>query len=193
MSQPMPPYAAAPRPTKPRPSAWWFVLGGGLIVAAVAVGVALFAWALSGFLSTDGTVPADGQAHSITVGTDGDRMLWGSAARQDCVVVDRAGDTPVQLRPVHGSFTRSDSRGSFVGFYRFSPGSGRLSVTCTPDEADGVGEVLIGPMPQVGSFVVGIIAGILVPLVLGLAGLALLIVTGVLFATRPPRPTRVKA
>jgi hypothetical protein len=176
------PPGQAPLPTKPRPSGWWFVVGSVLIVGAVAAAVGLFIWTLSAFLDTDARVAADGQPHQVTVGTDGDRMLWfeeGSA--QTCQIVDRASGDVVVLDRVSATYERSDTDGDWHGFARFDPGTGNLEVTCAP-----AGTVLIGAAPKIGNFVVGILATIFVPLFLGLFGLAILIVTGILFATRPP-------
>jgi hypothetical protein len=196
MSQPPPSYPVPSgyppgypqRPVKYRPSWVWFVVGGGLIVVALVLAVVLFAWALSGFIRTDATVRADGEAHSVSVGTDRDRMLWMDPRSQTCDITDTESGDPVDLRGVTGSYHRSDSHGDFEGLYRFSPGSGHLSVTCQTIGAGGTDSVLIGPMPQIGNFVAGILLGILVPGLLGLAGAIVLLVTTILFATRQARP-----
>lgn len=174
-------------PRKPRPSGWWFVLGGALLVAAVVAGIALFVWTVSGFLDTDARVPADGRPHRVTVGTDGDRMLWaprGSAER--CAIVDLATGGPIALDPAGGRYDRSDGDGRWRGVARFDPGSGRLEITCTAADRYGA-DVLVGKAPRLASFVAGLLATVLVPLALGLAGLGVVIVTGILFATRAPR------
>ena len=44
--------------------------------------------------------------------------------------------------------------------------------------------------PLGADFVLGLLVTLVLPLVLGAAGLAVLVVTGVLFATRPPGPPR---
>lgn len=197
MSQyPPPPYGAPasppygvplppPPPRRPRPSGWWFVVGGGLILAGIAIGIGLFVWTLKGFLETDATVPADGRQHAVSVGTDGDRMLWVHPFdRADCTIADRATGQEVTYSPVTGSFTRSSgSSGEWVADRRFDPGSGDLIVMCTPKG----GPVEIGPAPEIGTFVGGIFATILAPVLLGAAGLIVLIVTGVKFANGAPR------
>ncbi|MBB6626568.1 hypothetical protein H5V45_04440 [Nocardioides sp. KIGAM211] len=171
-------------PRKPRPSGWWFVLGGALVVAAIAVGVTLVVLTLRGFLTTDATVSADDQPHTVSVGTDRDRLLWATTgSTPQCTVVDRGTGREVATSSPGAAYTKSDGSGSWTGFARFDPGSGTLEVTCT---AAG-GDVQIGPAPELGSFVGGIFATILVPLVLGLLGLLVLIVTGVRFATGAPR------
>ena len=187
---PLPPYGAPGPPASPRrrrPSGWWFVVGAGLVLAGIAIGAGLFVATLKGFLDTEATVPADGRPHAVSVGTDGDRMLWGHDGvpdRADCLIRDRATARNVVPAPVGGSFSRSDSSGDWVGLLRFDPGSGRLEVTCT--RAAG-GEFQIGAAPDIGTYVGGIFATVLAPLVLGGIGLVVLIVTGVLFATGGPR------
>jgi hypothetical protein len=192
MSQPPPSYPVPsgyppgqpPLPPKKRPSGWWFVVGGALVVAAIVAAVGLFIWTLSGFLDTDARVAADGQPHQVTVGTGEDRMLWmEDGFGQSCQVIDLdTGDT-IRLRSVGGSYNRSDTGGDWHGVARFDPGSGHLEVTCSSS-----GTALIGPAPKIGTFVGGILATIFVPLFLGLFGIAILIVTGILFSTRPARP-----
>lgn len=174
-----------PLPPKKRPSWWWFVVGGGLIVAAIVAGVGLFIWTLSGFLDTDAKVAADGDPHQVSVGTDGERMLWlEDGFGQQCSIVDRSTGDEIPLHRVSATYDRSDPSGDWSGFARFDPGSGDLEVTC----AASAGAVLIGPAPRIGNFVAGVLATIFVPLFLGLAGLAILIVTGIFFVSRPARP-----
>ncbi|WP_460834908.1 hypothetical protein [Nocardioides hungaricus] len=184
-------YSPVPQPPRRyRPSAGWFVAGIALIVVAVVVAVGIFVWLLAGFLDTDATVRADGEPRQVSVGTDGDRMLWLDDQTTSCRIVDGETGAKIPVRTVTGSFERSDSNGDLVGLYRFSPGSGSLEVTCTSSLA-GIGPapvVLIGPMPQIGNFVVGILLAILIPGLLGLAGLVMLIVTGILWSVRDPRP-----
>jgi hypothetical protein len=183
------PAAPAP-PEKVRPSWWWFVLGGGLLVAAVASGIGLFVWTLSSFLATDVSVPADGAAHTVDVGTDGDRMLWFDERYDEptCSLADAGTREPVAgLRGPSGEFRRSTGGESWHGAYVFEPGSGRVEVTCTAVETAPV-EVEIGPAPSLGSFGIGLLLTIVVPLVLGGAGLVVLLVTGILWSSR--RTTR---
>lgn len=174
---------SAPGPEKVRPSWGWFVLGGGLLVAAVVSAIVLFVWTLSSFLATDVTVPADGAPHEVGVPADGDRMLWydEDATATSCEVVDRATGRPILLETVSGSLTRDDGDGGRVGSWRFDPGSGDLTVTCTSPVGT---EVEIGPAPSLGSFGLGLLLTIAVPLVLGGLGLVVLLVTGILWSTR---------
>ncbi len=153
---PPPPYGAPvppPPPRRPRPSRWWFAVGGGLILAGVALGVGLFVWTIKGFLDIDSTVPADGRAHIVLLEPGEQKMLWVheyDAAR--CSIVDRATGTDVDFSPVAGTFTRGTGGGDWVGDRRFDSGSGQLDVTC----ARSGGPAQIGPTPGIGTFVGGI-------------------------------------
>lgn len=173
-----------PLPQKYRPSAGWFGLGIGLIVAAVVAAIALFAWTLSSFLDTQARLLADGQAHVVSVEEDSELMLWGDqAGGQSCTIIDSATGEEVDRRSTGGSFQRSDGNGDFEGLWRFGTGSGELQVTC-----QGGGPLLLGATPAFGSFVLGILLTFVVPGVLGLAGVITLIVTGILWSVRDPRP-----
>lgn len=195
---PPPPYAApaplpsapVPPPARPRPSGWWFVVGGGLILAGVAIGVGIFVWTIKGFLDVDTTVPADGRAHLVLLEPGEQKMLWVheyDAAR--CSIVDRATGTGVGYSPVTGTFTRSTGGAEWVGDRRFDSGSGQLEVTC--DRSGGPAQ--IGAVPRIGTFVGGVFATILAPLLLGAIGLVVLIVTGVKYAAGAPRRPRTPA
>ena len=179
-----------PRPVRYRPSAGWFVGGIVLILLAVVAGIGIFVWLLAGFLSSDASLRADGDPHRVSVGTDGDRMLWYEDPDTRCQVIDTESDAEVALRRMGGSFERSDPEGDLEGLYRFSPGSGELEVTCVSPFSD-LGEpglVLIGQVPEIDSIVLGVLLLIGVPGLLGLAGLVMLIWTGILWSLRDPRP-----
>lgn len=193
MTQLPPPYGphlAAPgpaRPAKPRPSAWWFAVGVALILGAVAAAVGLFVWTLSGFMNADLTVARDGVAHTVRAEPHQEQLMWSFEADDvpACAVVDLGTGEPVSLRAPGGEFRRgAGPTGDWVGAWRFDSGSGRLEVTCSAGSGPGA-TVEIGPAPHIGSFVVGIVATILVPLALGLAGVAVLLVTGILWSLRP--------
>lgn len=188
---PTPPYNAGlptgfppPRPRRRRPSKWWFAVGTALLVGSVAAGIGLFIWTLTSFLTTDATVSADGQPHQVTLPDDRERMLWGREGfTPDCVIVDNRTGEQVSSRPLPGSFTKQDSSGDWVGVLRFDPGSVHITATCT----EAGGEVQIGRALQLESFFGGVVLTILLPLLLGVLGLLVLIITTVLYATGRPR------
>jgi hypothetical protein len=180
--------SATPEPAKPakaRPSKVWFLVGGLLVVAGIVAGIVLFVRIFtSGLLSVEATIEPDGTPHVVTVDTDGDRFLWepqyGSA---DCTVADADTGGTIMLEPVNGTFTREVNADAWQAVATFDPGSGHLSVTCSPAE----GPAQIGPALEVEAFVLKIITAIVVPLLLIGLGLAVLIGVGILFASRPRR------
>ncbi|MET1059464.1 MAG: hypothetical protein ABWX84_07690 [Nocardioides sp.] len=171
---------------KPRPSRWWFAVGGGLMLFAAAVGVAAWVLLFRGLMQTDTSVPVDGRSHQVTVPTDGDRMVWADtlAERPQCTVTDRESGQEIPLKATNGTFERNEQ----TAVRSFAPGSGTLDVTC---EGDPSTEVEIGPAPDITAFVGGVLVGVLVPLLLGGTGFVIVLVTGVLWTTRPPRPRPV--
>ena len=105
------------------------MLAGGLIVAGVAIGVTLLVLTMRGFLETDATIEVDGQAHSVTVPTDGDRMLWFDERSIDptCTIVDerdrrrdRAWRIRMRATPAASALSATSTARS-----TFDPGSGR--------------------------------------------------------------------
>jgi hypothetical protein len=194
-----PPYGYPPaypagypqRPQKYRPSGWWFVLGTGLIIVAIGIAVGVFIWLLAAFLDFDATIDADGKPHHVTVGTDRDRMLWTDSTAQRCQLVDLSTNKRIPLHQVDGNFSTSDENGDFEGFLSFDPGSGNIEITCVQTDGSTPGTVLIGPLPRVDSLVVGVLIAIFVPAILGLTGLVIIILNGILWSTRQPKPKGV--
>ena len=184
-SWPPPPPTHQP-PQKARPSGWWFVVGGGLMLVGLVIGVTAFVLLFRGIMTTDASLPVDGARHRVHVPTDGDRMLWADtdAQRPACTVVDHASGEEIGLEPTNGDFERNDQTAT----NRFDPGSGDLDITCEGDTGSAVD---IGPSPSIGGLVGGILAAVLAPLLLGGLGFVVVLVTGVLWSSRPPRPTGV--
>ena len=158
--------------------------GAVLLLVGIAIGVVSLVTTLRGFTEVDAEVPADDQPHAVTVDTDRDRMLWArEGTSSDCTVVDTATGAAVTLRPVVASYTKSDGSGGWEGESVFDPGSGKLEVTCSSAGSD----VEVGPAPQLGKFVGGLLLTVLVPLLVGGAGFVMLVVVGVLWLTGRPR------
>lgn len=168
-------------------------MGGALLVLAAVSGVALLVWTLLGFTETDTALPVDGETHAVTVDADRDRMLWydETHVRPDCTVADAATGKAIALRAPGATLTRGEGSLSWRALHRFDPGSGELEVTCAASGGSpGRADVEIGPAPRIATMVGGIVAGVLVPVVLGGIGLLVLVVTAVRFATGDPRPSR---
>jgi hypothetical protein len=162
------------------------VLAGGLIVAGVAIGVTVLVLTIRGFLATDATIEVDARPHTVSVPTDGDRMLWFDSDVTDptCEIVDTASGDRITLHDPDADYTREDGDLDQHGAFTFDPGSGDLQVTCSPALST---VVEIGPSPDFGSFFGGLAIGIFLPFFLGGIGFVMLVVVGVLFATGRPR------
>lgn len=193
----MMPAPAGGRPPRPRAWGWW--LGGGLLVLAVVVFVVGLVASVGSFAHSvdtdhDTVVRVDGVPHPVSLPDTGTGYLWnGFDAPPDCTVTDRASGRPLTVRPVHGTVSKSDDADSLGAFGRFDAGSGRVLVTCVPPagSTSSAASITVGPDPHIGRSVALIMLTIFGPLALGLAGVVVLIVMTVLWATRPPRPRPV--
>jgi len=175
-------------PRKPRPRALWFVVGGVLLVLApVVFGLGMY-FALGPLVHTDGVFDADGRPHHLSLPAHERRAIFVEPASfVGCDVTDGTGKQ-VALRHPSGDYTYND----WAAEQTFDTGDGDLTFTCssgTPldDQFGDQFEVRIGRIPSGAAMVGGILLAIVGPLVLGLTGLVVLIVTVILFATRPPR------
>lgn len=181
---PTPPGAASPAPAgKPRPNAWWFALGGGLMLAAVVVTVLVLIGLFASITKNVAALPADGRPHDVQVSTSHDLLLYADldSGEPSCVVVDRATGADLRVRDMGST---SISRGDSDAFGRFDPGSGNLTLTCRlPVNRT----VTLGPMPHPPAWTGGLAGAILIPGGLALAGLVSLVVTGSLFVVRRRR------
>ena len=174
-----PPYGAAP--VKYRPRARWFVIGAGLVLAAVALFAAALV-AILGPLFHEDAVFASAEPHTINVPAHSERALYSDGeGGLTCSAVDGTG-AALPLRLVTGSFTVNQ----WTAVFRFDTGDGEVTIDCslTGDSS----QVRVGELPSTGTFVVGLVVGILGPLVLGLAGGLILVITFVRYLTRQPRP-----
>lgn len=189
----MMPHPGNARPARPRAWGWW--LGAGLIVLALVVlvvGLVASVGSLADSVSTDDdtVVRVDGRAHHVSLPDTGTGYLWnGFDAAPRCTVTDEATGSPLAVRPVHGTVTKSDDDDGLGAFGRFDAGSGRVVVTCfpAPGSTGMLDSITVGPDPHIGRSVALIMLTIFAPMALGLAGVVVLIVMTVLWATRPPR------
>ena len=174
-----PPYGA--EPVKYRPRARWFVIGAGLVLAAIVLFVgALFA-ILAPLFHEDAVFPAS-EPHTINVPAHTERALYSDGASGlTCSAVDGTG-AALRLRLVTGDFTFNE----WTAVFRFDTGDGEVTLDCAPTGDSS--RVRVGELPSTGTFVVGLVVGILGPLALGLVGGLILVITFVRYLTRQPRP-----
>ena len=174
-----PPYGAAP--VKYRPRARWFVIGAGLVLAAIALFVGALVAILGPLFHEDAVFPAS-EPHTINVPAHSQRALYSDGdSGLTCSAVDGTG-TALPLRLVTGDFTVNQ----WTAVFRFDTGDGEVTLDCslTGDSS----QVRVGELPSTGTFVIGLVVGILGPLVLGLAGGLILVITFIRSLTRQPRP-----
>jgi hypothetical protein len=155
------------------------------MLVGLVVGVTLFVMIFRGILETDTSVPVDGESHTVSVPTDGDRMIWAETLgeRPQCTVIDRSSGQEVRLEATNGDFERNEQ----IGVRTFDPGSGDLDITCTGEPGT---EIEVGPAPSITGLVGGIVAAVGIPLLVGGSGFLIVVITGILFVSRPPRPRR---
>ncbi len=178
-----PPYGGALPPSSPgrsRPSRWWFAVGAGLLLAAVLLAVLTVVRAVGAFVEVDATLQP---GQSATVELDGaQRLVWVDPARPAaCSIVDPGTGQEVATTTPGATYTKSLDGQDWEGVAVFTPASGSVVVTCRAG-----GPLQIGPAPDVGGLR-GVLIGVGLPVLLGLAGLLVLVVAGILTATRPAR------
>lgn len=189
MSQP--PYAAPTGPasptSRPRPRRRWFAVGALLLVLAGAVFAVGLATTVSRGTDTDVVALLRGPGQPIGAGVpvDEERMLFveqGEPAPQ-CRVSDAEGRELPLRTP--GTGTTVTTRGvTWSGFATFTSPTQSIQVECaTPVDRLRVGS------PLGSGFVLGLLVSVLLPMALGLAGLAVLVTTTVLWSTRAPGPS----
>jgi hypothetical protein len=161
------------------------VIGGVLLVLAPVVFVGALFLTLRPLMAEDAVFASDGRPHQVDLPAGEERALYLDSAFADtgCEVVDGSG-APVDLRPVGGEFTYNE----WEATDRFDTGDGDLTFTCSG--SDPTDRVRIASIPSVGGLIGGVVGAVVLPLLLGLAGLVTLVVTGVLWATGAPRPPR---
>ena len=184
MSQPPPPSYAAP--SRPRPRRAWFAVGGARLVLAAVVFVVGLVTTVGRGTDTDvvALLRGPGQPVGAGVPVGEERMLFvprGEPLPQ-CRVTDAEG-REVPVRPTTVGTTVTTMGRTWTGVSTFTSPTAEIQVACSTP----VAQLRIGS-PLGAGFAVGLLVTILVPLLLGGAGLAVLVVTTVLWSTRPPRP-----
>jgi hypothetical protein len=171
------PVPAAPG-TKPRPSAAWFGVGVALvIVAAVFAGVGI-GRVVHTVTHRDAEFGGPG-LHRVTLTPDATRAVFVQSGGRHvrCVAVDGSGRRVRFDRP-SGSATYDGWRWVAT----FDTGDGSLVFHCA---GRGAGSVRIQGLPSIGMVFSTLLLGILLPLVLGGAGLLVLLITTILWIVRP--------
>ena len=174
------PYDAPSPPTKKRPSAAWFVVGGVLMVAAAVVFGIAIAHFVRDISHTDAVFRASG-SHAVTLPAGTERGLYVPEGRPipTCQVTDGSG-AALQFRQPDGRFTY----GEWVAVRVFDTGDGNLVFAC----GGGVGgRIRIASVPTGDDFAWLGIVGILLPLGVGGLGFVVVLVTSILWYSRRPR------
>jgi hypothetical protein len=168
-------------PVKKRPSWAWFVLGGLLMLVAVAIAGFTFG-RLGWYIAKDDAVFAARGNHTVTVPPHTQRGIFvvEGAAVPRCQVTDGSGAT-VQ-------FTRPDTRFTFdqwevVGL--FDTGDGTLTFHCHRSG----GQLRIGRVPSDHELGHAVVVGFVVPLVMGGLGFVIVLVTLIVWFRRRSQPT----
>ena len=129
----------------------------------------------------DAVFPAS-EPHTVVVPAHTERALFtNGTSGLTCSAVDGTGAV-LPLRLVTGDFTVNE----WQAVFRFDSGDGEVTLDC--GLTGGSADVRVGELPSTGTFVVGLLVGILGPIVLGLVGGIILVVTFVRYLTRQPRP-----
>lgn len=176
-----PPYAAAPA-AEPRPRRRWFAVGALLLVlAGVVFAVGLFTTVSRGTdTDVEALVRGGGQPIGASVPVGEERMLFVPAGQPAprCQVTDAEG-RGLPLRSPSTSTTVTVDGVTWTGFALFTSPTEGIEVGCETT----VDRLRIGS-PLGSGFVVGLLVTVLLPMMLGVAGLVVLITTTVLWFTR---------
>ncbi|MEO9324912.1 hypothetical protein ABFT23_15565 [Nocardioides sp. C4-1] len=176
-----PAYGPPPR-RKYRPRARWFVVGGVLLVLAVVVFVAALVWVLRPLTQEDAVFAAADGPVTLDLPADERRGIYqrdGEPVR--CTAATPDGAT-IEVSRVTADVTYDE----WTAVEQLTTGDGGVVLTCESD-VEGA-EVRVAGVPSTGGIVAGVVVGVVGPLLLGGAGFVVLLVTTILWATRPARP-----
>jgi hypothetical protein len=180
------PYAAQRR----RPRAWWFVLGGGLMLAALIVFAVTVASFVHELAHTDARFAAEG-THQVVLPAHDERGLFvddlGPLGNPCTARDDRGGRVAMRLTD------DGDDVNGWVLVARFDTGDGHLTFSCDGGGDGGGGggrDVRIAAAPDGSDLARLGLLGAVVPGLLGFAGFVVVLVTGILWVSRrrPPPP-----
>lgn len=177
-----PSYAAPPPKYRPR-ARWWVVGVVLLLLAGLCFAGGLF-WALRPLAQEDAVITAGEGPVTVDLPAGEERAVYARVGEPvACTAVDADGAT-VELRRISGDFTYDD----WTAQQRFDTGAGDVVLDCTT--VDPGSEVRVAQLPTTARFVTGLVLAIGGPVLFGLGGFVVLVVTGILYATRAPRPRR---
>ncbi len=160
---------------------------GALLLLAAVVVFAVGLWqTISGATATDAVVDATRTPVQVEVEADTERMLYVPEGQfgAGCEITDASG-TPLTLSPAGATTTVTTEGRTWRGVATFTSPSSQITVDCRGSQPGS--QVRVGA-PLGAGFAAGLVVTILVPLVLGLAGVAVLVTTAVLWFTRTPGP-----
>jgi hypothetical protein len=172
----------------------WWLLGPLVVFLLTAVVAGILLVRLLGLTGTDAVVPIDATPHRVQVPAEQDLMLWvdQDLPTPSCRVREWDGGE-VALHRVSQRTTRDEGRGRESGRWQFSPGSGRLEVTCTAASAYG-GVAAIGPAVTAQIMLVTFAPWFLLAMLLSAVWIGWLVALLIRLSTRtappPPAPTR---
>jgi uncharacterized iron-regulated membrane protein len=170
-------------PVKKRPRAWWFAVGGVLMVAAIVVFGISLARFLHTIAHTDARFPAAG-AHQVRLPPHVQRGVYGVAAepRPRCSAIDGSGAT-IHFHTPDGTFTYDQ----WTALVTFDTGDGQVTFTCS--HRAGITDLRVAQIPSGGDLARLGLLGVAVPLLLGGVGFLVVLIAGILwFTRRAPRP-----
>ena len=157
------------------------MIGGILLVLAPLIFVGALFTILRPLTQEDAVFSASDTPILLDLPANEERALFNDQNDPaDCAATDGSG-APIEFRSVTGEFSYNE----WTAIARFDTGDGDVTFECSGTSADS--QLRIAQLPSTGGFIAGLLVGILVPLVLGLVGIVILIITGILWATGAPR------
>lgn len=167
-----------------RPSERW------LVISAVLVGLSVYgffgslAWLHTGATETDGEFWGGSGDERVASPPHEERMLFESfELGVDCTIRDGSGSE----RPLHKvdeEVTVLSGGDKWTGVATFDSGDGDLTVTCIDMVSGGDGPMRIGT-PEGTGYRIALVSSIAGPILVGGLGAMILILTTVLYFTRP--------
>ena len=173
-----------PPPRRQRPRVLWFFVAGAMILAAPLIFAGALFTVLRPLTQEDAVFAVAESPVQVDLPAGEERALFSTEGLSaDCAVTDGSG-RPVDLRPVTGEFNYNE----WTAVWRFDTGDGDLTFDCTG--VTGHEEIRIAQLPSTGGFVIGILVGVIGPLLVGGSGLIMLVIVTILWATGAPRQKR---